>query len=92
MDMAQGERAGADLDAFIERRSRQKDPDEEHELWQGSVRAYNGRIREENRAAWWEYHRDQAERLRAVFEPLIARHEDEAAKLMDVANQQRKDS
>jgi hypothetical protein len=49
-----------------------------------SVRRYNARRREEMRAAWCEYHRGQAARHRAVLETLIARHEGEAAKLMDV--------
>jgi hypothetical protein len=34
-----------ELDAMIERRSRQKDPDEESELWQASVRAYEEKRR-----------------------------------------------
>jgi len=36
------------------------------------------------RAAWCEYHQGQAARHRAVLDTLIARHEGEAAKLMDV--------
>jgi len=52
MDVAHGEMVEAELDAMIERRSRQKDPDEEHELWKESVRRYNARRREENRLAW----------------------------------------
>ena len=47
----------------------------------GSVAAYNARRREENRLAWCEYHRDQAERHRAVLASLIARHEAEAQRL-----------
>ncbi len=50
----------------------------------GSVRRYPSRWREENRAARCEYHQGQAARLRAVLESLIARHEEEAAKLMDI--------
>jgi hypothetical protein len=44
-----------ELDAMIERRSRQKDSDEEHELWQESVKRYNARRREENRLARCDY-------------------------------------
>jgi hypothetical protein len=33
MDVARGELVEKELDAMIERRSRQKDPDEESELW-----------------------------------------------------------
>jgi hypothetical protein len=55
MDVAHGELVEAELDAMIERRSRQKDPDEDHELWKESVRRYNARRREENRLAWCDY-------------------------------------
>ena len=50
----------------------------------GSVRRYRARGQEENRAAWTEYHRSQAARHRAVLESLIARHEEEAVKLIDI--------
>jgi hypothetical protein len=50
----------------------------------GSVRRYASRWQEENRAARCEYHQGQAARHRAVLESLIARHEEEAAKLMDI--------
>ena len=82
---APGEAVEAELlDRLIARRSRQKDPDEESELWKASVRRYNARKQEQLRNEWCEYHRGQAARLRAVFEPLIARHEEQAAKLTDV--------
>ena len=47
----------------------------------GSVRRYASRWREENRAAWGEYHQGQAARHRAVLESLIACHEAEADRL-----------
>ncbi len=53
---------------MIERRSRQKDPDEGSELWQESVRRYNARLREENRLAWCEYFSRLASSLRARAE------------------------
>ena len=84
MDIARGELVERELDTMIERRSRQKDPDEESELWKESVRRYNGRRREEMRVAWAFYHTGQAERHRAVLESLIAHHEQQAAKLMDI--------
>jgi len=86
MDVAHGEMVEAELNAFIQRRSRKGDvdPDEQEELWKESVRAYTARRREELRAAWCEYHQGQAARHRAVLEALITRHEDEAAKLIDV--------
>ena len=56
MDIARGEMVEKELDGMIERRSRQKDPDEESELWRESVRAYTARRREEMRAEWCEHH------------------------------------
>jgi hypothetical protein len=78
MDITRGELVEKELDAMIGRRSRQKDPDEEHELWKESVRRYTARQREEMRAAWCEHHQGQAARLRATLESLIARHEEQA--------------
>jgi hypothetical protein len=81
VDIARGEAIEKELDAMIERRSRQRDSEEASELWKESVMAYTARRREEMRAAWHEYHQDQAARHRAVLESLIARHEGEAARL-----------
>jgi len=60
-----------------------EDPDEREELWKASVRAYDARRREENRAAWYGWHLDQAERHRRTLEALIASHEERAAELVD---------
>jgi hypothetical protein len=70
---------------MIERRTPngEVDPDEREELWEESVRRYNARRQEEMRAAWCEYHQDQAARHRAVLKDLIARHEGQAARLME---------
>jgi hypothetical protein len=76
-----------ELDRLISRRAsqdRRPDPDAEHELWKASVRAYTAQRREEMRAERREYHEGQAARHRAVLEALIARHEEQAAKLIDV--------
>jgi hypothetical protein len=81
---APGEVVESELDRLIERRSRQKDPDEESELWRESVRAYNVRRRKEMRAAWCEYHRDRAASIRRNLEALAEGHEAAAAKLMDI--------
>jgi hypothetical protein len=78
MDIRRSEQVESELDTMIERRARQKDPDEESELWQASVKAYTARRREEMRAAWCEHHQGQAARLRAVLEELIAGHEKQA--------------
>ncbi len=74
----------AELDRLIERRSRQKDPDEESELWKASVRAYEEKRRQEARLEWHLHHTAQAERLRRTLEALASHHEEQAAKLMDV--------
>jgi hypothetical protein len=86
VDIARGGMVERELNAMIERRARKGDvdPDEQEELWKASVRTYTARRREEMRAAWCEHHQGQAARLRAVLESLIARHEEEAAKLMDI--------
>jgi hypothetical protein len=68
MDIARGELVEKELDAMIERRSRQKDPDEASEAWQESVRRYNARRREENRLAWCDYFGQIASSLRSRAE------------------------
>ena len=65
MDVAKGEMVEKELDAMIERRSPRKDPDEEHNLWQESVRQYNARRQKENRLAWCDYFERLAACLRA---------------------------
>ena len=85
MDVARSEAVEAELNRLIEKRStREMDSDEQEELWKGSVRAYTARRREEMRAAWCEHHQGQAARLRVVLEELIAHHEEQGAKLMEV--------
>ena len=83
MDIARGEMVEKELDGMIERRSRQKDPDEESELWQASVRAYEEKRRRMARLEWHAFHCGQAARHRAVLESLIAFHEEQAAKLLN---------
>jgi hypothetical protein len=73
-----------ELDAMIERRSRQKDPDEESELWQASVRAYEEKRRQAARLERHLHHTSHAERLRRTLETLASHHEEQAANLMDV--------
>jgi hypothetical protein len=85
VDLAHCETVEAELNRLIEKRSSgEMDPDEREELWQQSVRDHTVRRREEMRAAWCEYHKGQAERHRAVLKGLIAHHEEQAAKLMDI--------
>ena len=91
MEVARGELVEKDLDAMIERRSRQVNPDEQEALWQESVRRYTARRREEMRADWHGWHLEQADRHRRTLKALIVRHEEQAAKLIDVLELQRKD-
>ena len=86
MDIAFGEMVERELNAMIERRSRKGhvDPDEQEELWKASVARHNAHRHEEMRAAWCEHHQGQAARLRVLLEELIAHHEEQAAKLMEV--------
>jgi hypothetical protein len=75
-----------ELDRLISKRAsqdRRPDPDEQEELWKASVRRYNGRKREELRAAWTSYHEGQAERHRRTLQDLITHHEQQAAKLCE---------
>src|SRR5215208_2181947 len=65
---APGEAVEAELNRLIERRSRQKDPDEQEELWKESVRRYNARRQEENRLAWCDYFGRIATSLRSRAE------------------------
>jgi hypothetical protein len=80
---APGEVVESELDRLIERRSRQKDPDEESELWQESLRAYEEKRRQMTRLEWHAFHCGQAERHRRTLEDLIDRHETQAAKLCE---------
>ena len=84
MDIARGEMVEKELDAMIERRSRQKDPQEDSDLWQESAKAYEEKRRQMARLEWHLHHTAQAERLRRTLEVLASHHEEQAAKLMDV--------
>jgi hypothetical protein len=60
LEVAKGEPVEKELAAIIERRSRQKDSDEEYQLWRESVRRYNARRQKALRRQWCQYHQDQA--------------------------------
>ena len=68
MDIAHGEMVERELDRLITRRSKHKDPEEQSEAWQQSVRRYNVRRREENRLLWCDYFSHLAGSLRARAE------------------------
>ena len=81
MDVTHRAMVEAELARLVEKRSSpETDPDERDELWKASVAAYNARRREENRLAWCEYHRGQAERHRTILKRLVAEHEAQAEK------------
>ena len=84
MEIARGEMVEKELDGMIDRRSRRKDCDEESELWQAGVRAYEEKRREAACLEWHLHHIAQAERLRRTLEALASHHEEQAARLMDV--------
>jgi hypothetical protein len=84
---APGEAVESELDRLIERRSRQKDPDEESALWRESVKRYEEERLKVARLEWHAFHCGQAERHRATLQALIEHHESEAARLMEATNE-----
>jgi hypothetical protein len=87
VDIARGELVEKELDQMIERRSRQKDSDEESDLWRESERAYEEKRRQVARLEWRAFHCGQAERHRATLQALIEHHEEQAAKLMEATHE-----
>jgi hypothetical protein len=87
LDVARGEIAEAQLTAFIKRRDRQRRQTEGErrmeEAWMESERRYDEERRRENRAAWYGWHLDQAERHRRTLEDLIKHHETQAERLCE---------
>ncbi len=85
-EIATGERAEAELSAFVSRRDSQRRETEgdraAEALWKASERRHEARRRDEMRAAWLDYHRGQAERHRRNLAALVAHHEAEADRLM----------
>jgi hypothetical protein len=81
-----GEAMESELDRLIERRSRQRDADEESALWQESVKRYEEERLKVARLEWHAFHCGQAERHRATLRALIELHESEAARLMEATN------
>ena len=80
---APGEAVESELDQLIERRSRQRDLDEQSELWRASIRAYEEKRRQGAWLEWYAFHCGQAARHRATLPALVQHHEEQAAKLMD---------
>src|SRR3954453_7757109 len=84
LDSAAVEKAESELDAFIERRSREKSKANElAALWRKSERAYRERWRQERRLAWYCYHLDQADAIERTAEALAAGHRGKAEALSE---------
>ncbi len=86
MDVARADTVDVELNRLISRRAstdHRTSADELEPSYAESVRRFNARVRAENRAAWSEYHRDQAGRLRRNLEDLITHHETQAARLCE---------
>ena len=88
VDISRSEWVEHELNRLIERRHDRRLAEERHrpseEPWKESVERYNAERDRQLRTEWTEYHQGQAERHRAVLKGLIAHHEEQAAKLMDV--------
>lgn len=84
--------AEAEIDRFISRRASEDKTPTADDLDPGyleSVRRHNAKIRRANRAAWYGWHMDQAERHRRNLTALIAHHEAAAAKLCEPGGEHR---
>ena len=85
-DISKDEAVEHELDAFIARRDKQRRRTEDvEEAWMESERGYEEQRRRENRAAWYGWHLDQAERHRRTLEDLITHHETRAERLCEEA-------
>ncbi len=81
-DTAPGERVEAELERFIEKRSRDRTKENAlEEAWVASERRHLQKRREENAALWRSFHLGQAERLEQTAAALAASHRQRAAEL-----------
>jgi len=90
MDVAHGELVEKELTAFVAKRGKQRRQAEGgrriEEAWMESERRHNEKRERENRAAWYGWHLDQAERHRRTLEGLIKHHETQAERLCEGGN------
>lgn len=85
-EVANVEKVEHELNRLIERRAL-KASGEQHaieELWAASASAHREKTTRINRAAWYAYHLDQAERIRRSMTALIQSHEAKAAALLEI--------
>ncbi len=84
-DISRGEAVEHELTAFLGKRHEARVAVEgerpEEAPWVESERRHAARRREDNRAAWCEYHQLQAERHKRISAALISYHEAQAARL-----------
>ena len=86
LDYEATERLEAELDAFVEKRSRESGAEREREeMYAESVRRYHARRQERNRELWRAYYLDQAERLERTAAELAADHRARAEQLLEEA-------
>jgi hypothetical protein len=92
-DIAHGEIVENELDRLIRKRHDRRVAEEgerpERVAWTESERRYDARRRAENRAAWYGWHMDQAERHRRNLAALVAQHEAAAERLMQATDERR---
>lgn len=75
IDVANIERAEADLNRFIERRAKQaSSANAEEDLWKASARRHDARLREERLWARRDFHEQMLQSHTASFLRLIRRH------------------
>jgi hypothetical protein len=88
VDISRSEAVEYELNRLVERRHDKRTAEVRHkpseELWQESLERYKAERDRQLRTEWAEYHQGQAARHRAVLKGLVAHHEEQAAKLMDV--------
>jgi hypothetical protein len=83
-DVEAVEAAEASIDAFIERRARDKrEANRVEEAWAESERLHRQRRRERNRELWRTWHLGQAERLERTAAELAADHRARAETLAE---------
>ena len=89
-EIATGERAAAQIDAFISRRHVQRVKSEgeraQEAIWREYERRQEARRRKEARAGWYGWHLDRAD----LYERLSAEHRDAAEGLMEEETDQRR--
>ena len=84
LDVEAAEKAEAQIDEFIRKRSRESEEQRRIEAeWAASERAHRDRRRERNRDLWRSWHLRQAERLERTAAELAADHRAKAEALAE---------